>query len=158
MLPGDQVHILVRLPRCQQHLHRVAQQVVGAHVGLVERNASGIGGVFQLLQGGGDVGIRISALLEVCPEIFRFYGSIVVALAPITQMVIAKTVRPGCVGKHGGHAILGQPLRARFFRHWTLLASRDGSCRLAIPASSLVSCFWFCCGAVQGRLSRRPCH
>ena len=55
VLPVDQVHRLVRLTRSDLHRHAVAQELVGAQVGLVERDAGRVGGGLQLLQSGGDV-------------------------------------------------------------------------------------------------------
>jgi hypothetical protein len=42
--PVDQVHRLVRLARGVLHRHTVAQELVGAQVGLVERDARRVGG------------------------------------------------------------------------------------------------------------------
>ena len=90
VLPVDQVHILVRPPGGKQHLHRVAQQVVGAQVGLVERDAGHIGGGFQLLQGGGDMRLGVAALAQVGPQQIRLDGSVVLALVPVAEVAIAQ--------------------------------------------------------------------
>jgi hypothetical protein len=65
VLPVDQVNRLVRLPGGDLNRHAVAQQLVGAQVGLIERDSSGVRRGFQLLQRGGDVGVGVAALLEV---------------------------------------------------------------------------------------------
>ncbi len=65
MFPVHEVHGLVR-PACRHlHLHPVAQKLVGAQAGLVERDASGVGGHLKLLERGGNVGRRVAAGREV---------------------------------------------------------------------------------------------
>jgi hypothetical protein len=49
------MHLLVRLSGGDLHGHAVAQQLVGAQVGLVEGDARGIRSGHQFLQGSGDV-------------------------------------------------------------------------------------------------------
>ena len=68
VLPIHQMHRFVRLAGGDLHRHAVAQQLVGAQVGLIQRDAGGVGSGHQLLQGGGNVRLGIAALLQVRPE------------------------------------------------------------------------------------------
>ena len=60
--PVNQMNRFVCLPHRHLHRHAVAQQIVGAKIGLIQRHTGYIGGGFQLLQGGGDMRVGVAAL------------------------------------------------------------------------------------------------
>jgi hypothetical protein len=87
-------------------LHAVAQQLVGAEVGLVEREAGGVGGRFELVERGGDVRVGVAARLEVVAQQVVLDVAVVRALAPIAEVAIAETVGARPVGEEADDAIL----------------------------------------------------
>ena len=87
----------MRLAGGDLHRHAVAQQLVGAKVGLVERDAGGVGGGLQLLQRGGDVGGGIAAGLQIFAQQRGLDGAIVLALVPLAEIAVAEAIGPrGC--------------------------------------------------------------
>jgi len=68
VLPVDQVHRFVGLARGDLYRHAVAQELVGAQVRLVERDARRVGGGLELLEGGGDVGAGVATGRQVVAE------------------------------------------------------------------------------------------
>ena len=56
VFPVDEVDGFVRFSLGDLDLDAVAQESIGAEVGLVESDACGVGGGFEFLEGGGDVG------------------------------------------------------------------------------------------------------
>ena len=93
VLPVDQMHRLVRLAGGDLHRHAVAQQLIGAQVGLIERDAGRVGGGLQLLQGGGNVRRRSSR----GPSGWRASSSVSMAavvrsLVPLAEVAVAEAV------------------------------------------------------------------
>ena len=117
MLPVDQVHRLVRLAGGDLHRHAVAQELVGAQVGLVERDAGRVGGGLQLLQGGGDVGGGVAAGRQVVAQQRRLDGAVVLPLVPLAEVAVAEAVGPRRVGEQGDDAVLRLALGAGLLRH-----------------------------------------
>ncbi|MCY1301762.1 hypothetical protein D9M70_513940 [compost metagenome] len=115
--PIDQMHLVVGPTGCHLHIHPVAQQLVGAQVGLVEGDAGGVGGRFQLLQCGGDVGVGVAPGQEVGPQQGGFDGTVALPLTPFAQVVVAE-IRARLVRKEFDDAVLGDALGAELFRHW----------------------------------------
>ena len=129
VLPVHQMHRLVRLPGGDLHRHAVAQQLVGAQVGLVERDARGVGGGLQLLQGGGDVRGGVAAGCQVVAEDRRLDGAVVLPLAPLAEVAVAEAIGPRLVREQGDDAVLRLALGAGLFRHGRLRRERAASCR-----------------------------
>ena len=115
--PVDQVHRLVRLPRGDLHRHTVAQELVGAQVRLVERDARRVGGGLELLQRGGNVGGGVAAGRQVVAQQRRLDAAVVLALVPLTEVAVAEVVGPRRVGEQGDDAVLRLALGARDFFH-----------------------------------------
>src|SRR5439155_18584574 len=101
-------------------LHAVAQKLVRAEVGLVERDASRVGGGLQPLQGGGDVGGGIAAGRQVVAEDRSLDGAVVLPLVPLTEVAVAEAVRTRWVGEQGDDATLRLALGPGFLRHGRL--------------------------------------
>ena len=129
VLPVDQVHRLVRLARGDLHRHAVAQELVGAKVRLVERDARRIGGGLQLLQGGGDVGSGVAAGCQVVAQERRLDGAVVLALVPFAEVAVAEVVGARRIGEEGDDAVLRLALGAGLLRHGPLLREQAASCR-----------------------------
>ena len=117
VLPVHQVHRLVRLAGGDLHRHAVAQELVGAQVRLVERDAGGIRRRLQLLQRGGDVGGGIAAGREVLAQQRRLDRAVVLALAPVAEIAVAEAVGPRRVGEQRDDAVLRAALGAGLLRH-----------------------------------------
>ena len=118
MFPIDQVHRLVRLARGNLHRHAVAQELVGAQVGLVERDAGRIGGGLQLLQRGGDMGGRIAACRQVVAENGGLDGAVVLPLIPLAKVAVTEAIGPRLVAEQVDDAVLRLAFGAGLFRHW----------------------------------------
>ena len=82
-MPVNQVHGFVRDPCGHLHRHAIAQQLVGAQVGLVQGDAGYISSGLQLLQRLCYVCRRITALLQIGAQQIHFNGAVALALAPI---------------------------------------------------------------------------
>ena len=106
VLPIHQMHLFVRLSGGNLHRHAVAQQLVGAQVGLIERDAGGVSSGHQLLQGGGNVRLRIAARLQVVAEQVRFDATVVLPFVPLTEVAVAQAIGPGLVREQGDDAVL----------------------------------------------------
>ena len=83
--PNDQVHRFVCLPSSDLHLHAVAQQLVGAQVGLVQGDAGGVDRRFQLLQRSTNLRRLVAARNQVVAQQRRLDGAVVLALVPVAQ-------------------------------------------------------------------------
>ena len=129
VLPVDQVHRLVRLARGDLHRHAVAQELVGAQVRLVERDARRVGGGLELLEGGGDVGGGVAAGRQVVAQERRLDGAVVLPLVPFAEVAVAEVVGPRRIGEQGDDAVLRLALGAGLLRHGRLLRERAASCR-----------------------------
>lgn len=80
--------------------------MVGAQVGLIQGDAGGDGGGQQLLQGGGNMRLRITALLQVCPQQILLDAAVVLLLVPLAEAVVALTIGPGFVRGQRDDAVL----------------------------------------------------
>jgi hypothetical protein len=103
--PVDQVHRPVRLARGDLHRHTVAQELVGAQVGLVEHDARRVGG--------GDVRGRLPAGSQFVAQKRRLDAAVVRPLSPF-----AEVVGPGRVGEQRDNAVLGLALGAVVLWLW----------------------------------------
>ena len=117
VLPIHQMHRVVRLSGGDLHRHAVAQQLVGAQVGLIQGDAGGVRGGHQLLQGGGNVRLGIAAALQVRPEQFRLDAAVVLPLVPLAEVVVAEAIGTGLVREQGDDAVLRLAFGAGLFRH-----------------------------------------
>lgn len=54
----------MRLPGCNLYRYAIAQQLVGAQIGLIQGDAGGVGGSQELLQRSRNVRIGITTLLK----------------------------------------------------------------------------------------------
>jgi hypothetical protein len=117
VLPVDQVDRLVRLPCRDLDRHAVAQELVGAQVRLIERDARRIGGGFQLLKGRGDVGAGVPAGREVLAQDRRLDATVVLALAPVAEVAVAEPVGSRRVREERDDAALRPALRADALGH-----------------------------------------
>jgi hypothetical protein len=73
----------------------VAQQAVGAEVRLVERDAGGVGGGLQLLQGGGNGGARVAAFSQVGLQQPAFDRAVACPLAPLAEVAVDEVAELG---------------------------------------------------------------
>ena len=106
-----------RMDLLRLHRHAVAQQLIGAQIGLVERDAGRFGGGFQLLQGCGDVGGRVAAVAEVLAQEVRLDGAVAFALVPVAEVAVAQAVRSRLVGEQRDHAVLRAAFGTRLLGH-----------------------------------------
>jgi len=129
VLPVDQVHRLMCLACGNLHRHAVAQELIGAQVGLVERDAGRVGGSIELLQRGGDVGGRVAARGEIAAEERRLDAAVVIPLVPFAEVAVAEVAGSRRVGKQGDDAVLRFALGAGLLRHGNPLwdGSRGGA-------------------------------
>ena len=74
----------MRLPGCNLYRYAIAQQLVGAQIGLIQGDAGGVGGDQELLQRSRNVRIGITTLLEVAAQKICFDAAVVVAFTPLT--------------------------------------------------------------------------
>src|SRR5690348_3483233 len=81
VLPIDEVHRLVGLARGGLHLYPVTQELIGTKVRLIGRSACRVGGGFELLEGGGNVRVGVSAGLEVVTEERRLDRAVILPFA-----------------------------------------------------------------------------
>ena len=99
MSPVDQVDGFMGLASAGLHLDPIAQQLVGFQIGLIEGDAGGVGGGFELVEGSGDVGGGVAALGEVCAQEFRLDGPVTLPLAPLAQVSIGSPASPAGPGR-----------------------------------------------------------
>ena len=92
VLPIHQMNLIVGRSSGNLHRHPIAQQLVGAHVGLIERDAGGIGSGHELLQRRCDVGFAVAPLQQVRAQQVGLDAAVVFPFAPIAQEVIAEAV------------------------------------------------------------------
>lgn len=104
--PVDQLHRVVGLACGDLHRHAITQQLVGAQVGLIGRDAGDVHRDFQLLQGGVDMGGRITACAQIGAQQVAFDGAVVVALAPVAQVFVAQAAGVLRGGEQIRHAVL----------------------------------------------------
>ena len=140
VLPVNQVHRVVRLACRDLHLYAVAQQLVRAQVGLVQRDAGGVGGCLELLQRGGNVRGGVAAGREVVAQECGVDVAIVGSCAPVAEVAVAEVVGVRGVGEEGDHAVLGDAFGARGRGHRYVLAFRSSS-SLSVPSAVSV---YFC--------------
>ena len=129
VVPVDEVHGLVGLTRGDLHRHAVAQELIGAEVRLVERAAGRIGSGLELLEGGGNMGVGIAAALEVVAQARRLDCAVVLPLAPVAEVAVAKVVGTRRIAEQGDDAVLCLAFGAGLLRHGRLLLEQDASCR-----------------------------
>ena len=86
--------------------------VSGTAVEASDAGAAGADGV----EGGGDMGIRIAAPLQVRTQDVNLDGAVVLALVPVAQVAIAKAAGPHFVREHGDHAVLREAFGAGQWR------------------------------------------
>jgi len=117
VFPIHQMDLLVG-PACGD-LHRdaVAEELVGAQVGLIQRDSRGIGGGQQLLQGGGNVCVGIAPFAQVRTEQVRLNAAVVRARMPVAKVVIAEAIGAALIGEQGHHPLLGVAFGAGAIRH-----------------------------------------
>ena len=96
----------MRLPSGDLHGHAVAQELVGAQVGLVERDARRVGGGLELLQRSGDMRGGVAAGRQVVAQQRRFDAAVVLPLVPFAEVAVAEVVGPRRVGEQGDDAVL----------------------------------------------------
>ena len=106
----------MRLPGCNLYRYAIAQQLVGAQIGLIQGDAGGVGGGQELLQRSSNVRIGITTLLEVTAQKICFDAAVIVAFTPLTQVIISKAVRATCISKQSGNTVLRLALRAGYGR------------------------------------------
>jgi len=114
MFPVDQLDVFMGLAGRQQHLDRVAQQVIHPHVGLIEGIAAHLGGCLQLQQRGGDVLVGVAATAQVGAQELRLDAAVFLALAPVTEEAIPKAPFFDRCGEQLDHPVLGFTFRARY--------------------------------------------
>ena len=119
----------MRLPGGGLHRHAVAQQLIGAQVGLIERDARGVRRSFQLLQSGGNMRLGVAPLLQVFPQQRSLDGAVVGALVPIPEVAVAEAVGSGLIREERDDAVLRAAFGSRLLRHGNLLAKPDVSFR-----------------------------
>ena len=129
MVPVDQVHGLVRPAHGHLHRYAVAQQVVGAQVGLVQGDAGGVGRGLELLQGRADLRRRMAPFAQVLAQQVALDGPVVCARAPVAEIAVAERVGPGLVGEQADDPVLGRAFRAGLVNHGHPLStgSRGGA-------------------------------
>jgi len=89
VLPVDKVDGVVRFTDRDLHGDAVAEELVNAEIGTIGRVvARGIGGNFEFLQRGRDVGGRVAAFVEVGPEQFRFDATVFLPLGPVAEVAV----------------------------------------------------------------------
>ena len=115
--PIHQMHLLVRLSDGDLHRDSVAQQLVGAQVGLIKGDAGSVGGGHQLLKGSGNVRLGVSALLKVCPQQILLDAAVVLPLVPLAKVAVAQAIGPGRVREQRDNAVLRFALGSGDFRH-----------------------------------------
>ena len=108
------------------YLDGVAQQLVGAEVGLIEREAGRVRRRFELLQGGGDVCVGVAPRFQVVAQQIGFDGAIVCAFAPIAEVAISEAVVAGLVGEEGDDPVLRDSFGPRAFGHCVASFKRSG--------------------------------
>jgi hypothetical protein len=113
-------------PACG-YVHRdaVPQQLVGPQVGLIQRDARGICGGQQLLQGGGNVCVGIAPFAQVRTEQVALNAAVVRARMPVAKVVIAEAVEAAFVGEQGHHPLLGVALGTWLGGHERLPSDPD---------------------------------
>ena len=116
----------MRLPGGDLHRHAVAQQLIGAQVGLIERDARGVRRSFQLLQGGGNMRLGVAPCFKVFPQQRGLDGAVVGALVPIPEVAVAEAVGAGRVREERDDAVLRSAFGSGLFRHGNLLAKPGG--------------------------------
>ena len=87
------------LARGDLHGDTVAQELVGAEVRLIERNAGRIGGGLELLEGCRNLGIGITPGLEVVAQERRLDSVVMLPLAPVAEVAVGEVVRTLRIGK-----------------------------------------------------------
>jgi len=117
MVPVDQMHGFVRPAHGHLHRYAVAQQVVGAQVGLVQGDAGGVGRGFELLQGCTDLRLGISAPNQILAQQVALDGPVVRARTPVAEIAIAERVGPRLVGEQADDACLGRAFGAGLVNH-----------------------------------------
>jgi hypothetical protein len=133
----------MRLPGCNLYRYAIAQQLVGAQIGLIQGDAGGVGGGQELLQRSRNVRIGITTLLEVAAQKICFDAAVVVTFAPLTQVIVPKAVRATCIGKQSGNTVLRLALGAGLFRH------DDLGLRSAFPVVAQAANHFFLMGKSQ---------
>ena len=129
MIPIHEMDRLVGLSGGNLHRHAVTQQLVGAQISLIERDSGGVRRCFQLLQGGGNVGVGIAAQLQVLPQQYRFDGAVVLALAPFAKVAVAEAIGTARIREQRDDAVLRSAFGARLLRHENPLVKRGGFSR-----------------------------
>ena len=117
VFPVDQVHRLVRGGDRGLHIDAVAQQRVGAQVGLIERGAGHLDHLHQARQGGVDLVIGIAAGREVRAQQVRLDATVVRAARPVAKVPVAETALVLRRGDVGREAVLRDAFAAGTFRH-----------------------------------------
>lgn len=106
LLPVDQVNVFMRSSWLDLHADRIAEQLVRPQVRLIERDAGDVGGRLELLQCGGDVRIGVAAILQVRAQQLAFDRAVVLAFAPVAEIVVAQIVGSRLVGEQRHDAVL----------------------------------------------------
>src|SRR5262245_5959315 len=130
------MHRFVRLARSDLHGHAVSQELIGAQIGLVKRDAGGVRGSLEPLQSGGDVCGGEAAGREVVAQQCGLDWTVVIALAPLAEIAIAELVSPRRVGEQRDDAVLSAALGAWLLKHGCGRRKPAESYRSAAPASS----------------------
>ncbi len=117
VVPIDQVHRFVRGGDRGLHVDAVAQQRVGAQVGLIKRSAGHLDRLHQARQGGVDLGVRITAGGEVGAQQVGLDTAVARTARPVAEVPVAEAALVLWRGYVGREAVLRDALAAGTFRH-----------------------------------------
>ena len=118
-IPLHKMHRVVRFSGGDLNRDAVAQELIRAQAGLIQRDSGGVHGGHQVLQGGGNVRLGIVAPLQICPKQVRLDATVVRALVPLAEVTVAEAIGPGLVREQGDDAVLRLAFGAWDFRHDT---------------------------------------
>ena len=103
--------------------------LIDAQIRLIERDAGRVRRGQQLVQGGGNMRLRVAARLQVCAKKVGLDATVLLSLRPFAEVKAAEAVGTGRIGEQGNDTILRFTLRAGALRHGPPPEQRVAYCR-----------------------------